>query len=139
MFSDDEIIRSVKEGKIQNYEIIINRYKRPIINFIHKMIFDYEEAQSLTQDVFIKIFESLTRYKMEDNFHAYIFTIAKNLTLNYIKKNKRTQLFSHFGSKNPENYLYSDENSQQEILEDNIREQQLISVLKTLKENQRIA
>jgi RNA polymerase sigma-70 factor (ECF subfamily) len=76
---------------------------------------------------------------MEANFHAYIFTVAKNLTLNYIKKHKRTQLFSHFGSKNPENYLYSDNKSQQKTLEEKINEQQLISALKTLKENQRIA
>ena len=139
MFSDDDIIQSVKEGKIQNFEIIINRYKNPIINFIHKMIFDYEEAQSLTQDVFLKIFENLKRYKMEANFHAFIFTIAKNLTLNYIKKNKRIQFFSNFGSKNPENYLYNDENSQEKIHENKIREQQIISGLKALKENQRIA
>jgi hypothetical protein len=54
VFSDDQVVRSVQEGRTQNYEVLVNRYKNKIVNFINKMIFDYDEAQSLAQDVFLK-------------------------------------------------------------------------------------
>ena len=139
MFSDDEVIRSVCEGKTQNYEIIINRYKKKILNFIHKMIYDYEEAQNITQDVFLKVYETANKYKIQGNFKAFIFTIAKNLTLNYIKKKKRTILFSSFFSKNPEDRYFRYEGTPHQEIESKQKEKMLISALKELKENQRIA
>jgi len=95
MFSDDEIIKSIKKGKTQNFEIIINRYNKKILNFINRMIFDYDESQNISQDAFLKVYENLNRYKMEGNFQAFIFRIAKNLTLNYIKKRKRVIFFQN--------------------------------------------
>ena len=148
VFSDDDVVRSVREGNTRNFEILIERYKRKIINFIHKMITDYDEAQSLTQDVFLKVFESLKRYTMQDNFQAFIFTVAKNLTLNYIKKQKRVVLFSSFlarddesGGSAPEDSFFPDEESdtQHSRLEKIQQEEILTSALKSLNENQRLA
>ena len=96
VFSDDDVVRSVRDGNTRNFETLIDRYKNKIINFIHKMIYDYDEAQSLSQDVFLKVYETIKRYQMQDNFQAFIFTIAKNITLNYIKKQKRVLFFSNF-------------------------------------------
>ena len=138
-FSDDEIIRSVKEGRIQNFEILIDRYKKKIINFINKMIYDYDEAQNIAQDVFLKVYETLKRYKMEDNFSAFIFTIAKNLTLNYIKKSKRTVLFSSFFSQQTGEKHFRYEGRQEEHYQENQNEERLIAALKALNENQRLA
>ena len=138
-FSDDEIIRSVKEGRIQNFEILIDRYKKKIINFINKMIYDYDEAQNIAQDVFLKVYETLKRYKMEDNFSAFIFTIAKNLTLNYIKKSKRTVLFSSFFSQQTGEKHFRCEGRQEEHYRDKQNEELLITALKALSENQRLA
>ena len=86
MHTDDEIIAAVKDSDTQKFELIIERYNNRILNFIHKMIYSYEDAQNLTQDVFIKVFENLDRYQSQQNFQSFIFTIAKNLTLNFIKK-----------------------------------------------------
>lgn len=143
VFSDDDVVRSVCEGKVQDFEILINRYKHKIINFIHKMIFDYDEAQSLTQDVFLKIYEGLTKYRPQDTFQAFVFTIAKNLTLNYIKKQRRFSWFSSFGNSNSnddreENYFQTADTQHQD-LEKSQQDQLLTAGLKSLKENQRIA
>jgi len=145
VFSDDDIVRSVREGNTRNFETLIDRYKNKIINFIHKMIYDYDEAQSLSQDVFLKVYETIERYQMQDNFQAFIFTIAKNITLNYIKKQKRVLFFSRFSpgdgnaAKEYENRYLQAEETQQEAMEKDQREELLTTALKTLNENQRIA
>jgi RNA polymerase sigma-70 factor (ECF subfamily) len=138
-FQDDEIIESVLEGRIQNFEILIHRYNKKILNFIYRMIYDYDEAQSIAQDVFIKVYEILKNYKKQDNFQAFIFTIAKNLTLNYIKKRKRTLLLSGLSSKKDEQKYFFYEATQEKLIQDQQEEQQLILSIKELKENQRLA
>lgn len=139
MFSDDEIIKSIKIGKTQNFEIIINRYNKKILNFINRMIFDYDESQNISQDVFLKVYENLNRYKMEGNFQAFIFKIAKNLTLNYIKKRKRVLFFSERFSNGIEGKYFRYEATQHKSIEDKVKEELLISSIMELKENQRIA
>lgn len=139
VFSDDDVVRSVREGNTRNFEILVDRYKKKIINFIHKMIFDYDEAQSLAQDVFLKVYESIKKYKSQDNFQAFIFTIAKNKTLNYIKKQKRVLLFSGFLSRDAENRHFQVEETQYAAMEKHQQEEMLTAALKNLNENQRIA
>ncbi len=139
MISDDDLIQSIKEGREQHFETLINRYKKPILNFIFKMIYDYDEAQNLSQEVFITLFKSLGRYRIQGNFQAYIFTIAKNLTLNYIKKSKRIVNLSSLLNKNAADRYFHHHESPDNQLEQEVKEQQLVSTLKTLKENQRIA
>jgi RNA polymerase sigma-70 factor (ECF subfamily) len=145
VFSDDDVVRSVREGNTRDFEILIDRYKNKIINFIHKMIYDYDEAQSLAQDVFLKVYETGKRYEMRDNFQAFIFTIAKNITLNYIKKQKRVLFFSSFspGGSNAageyENRYFQAGETQQAEMEKDQQEEILTAALKTLNENQRIA
>jgi RNA polymerase sigma-70 factor (ECF subfamily) len=139
MFSDDEIIKSVKIGKTQNFEIIINKYNKKILNFINRMIFDYDESQNISQDVFLKVYENLNRYKMEGNFQAFIFKIAKNLTLNYIKKKKRVLFFSEHFSNGIEGKHFQYEATQYKSIEEKVKEELLISSIMELKENQKIA
>jgi RNA polymerase sigma-70 factor (ECF subfamily) len=139
MFSDDEIIRSVQQGKVQNFSILIDRYKKKILNFINTMLFDYEEAENLTQDVFIKVYESIDRYQTQGSFQSFLFTIAKNLTLNFIKKRKRTLLFSQFFTNSSEGEYFKHEDTPDLQEEESQRSQQLLDGLKALNENQRIA
>jgi len=145
VFSDDDVVRSVREGNTRDFETLIDLYKNKIINFIHKMIYDYDEAQSLSQDVFLKVYETINRYEMQGNFQAFIFTIAKNITLNYIKKQKRVLFFSNFASgdssdaREYENKYFQAEETQQAAMEKDQQEEVLTTALKTLNENQRIA
>jgi len=139
MQSDDDLIQSIKQGRQHYFEILITRYKTPILNFIYKMIYDYDEAQNLSQEVFITVYKTLARYRMEGNFQAYIFTIAKNLTLNYIKKSQRMVNLSSLFGKNAADRYFQHQDTQFSHLEKESKEQQLIIALKELKENHRIA
>jgi len=139
--TDDQIVSSVLDGNTRDFEILIDRYKKRIINFIYRMISDYDEAQSLAQDAFVKIYETLKKYKPQENFQSFIFTIAKNLTLNHIKKQKRITWFSHSAGegKIPDHGPFNIRDSQHLILEQNQYKEMIDDALKSLKENQRIA
>ncbi len=91
---DDEIITAVLEGHTRDFEILIERYSGKIIRFISGMTADPDEAQSIAQDVFIKIYQNLPYYEKRNNFSAFIFKIAKNMTLNWLQRQKRTVFFS---------------------------------------------
>jgi RNA polymerase sigma-70 factor, ECF subfamily len=145
VFSDDDVVRSVREGHTRDFEILVDRYKHRIINFIYRMINDGDEARSLTQDVFLKVFATLKKYRMQDNFQAFIFTIARNLTLNHIKKQKRVTLFSRLLPGKDEisdeyaGNQFQVQDSQHEVLEQQQRDEMLTAALKRLNENQRLA
>jgi RNA polymerase sigma-70 factor (ECF subfamily) len=94
LLNDDEVITAVLEGHSADFEILINRYSAKIIKFIGSMTGDRDEAQSIAQDVFFKIYQNLPYYKKQNNFSAFIFKIAKNMTLNWLNTQKRTVFFS---------------------------------------------
>lgn len=92
--SDDEVVSAVLAGRRQDFAILVSRYSGKIVHFIARMTQDRDEAQSIAQDVFLKIFQNLPYYRRENNFSAFIFKIAKNMTLNWLKREKRTVFFS---------------------------------------------
>lgn len=138
-FSDDEIISSVREGKVHNFEIIIDRYKTKIINFIFRMILDYDEAQNISQDVFLKIYKNIQKYRGNNNFQSFIYTIAKNMTLNYIKKQNSVVLFSGFLRKKEEEKYIRINGTQADEIEKNEKDKLVTEALRALSENQRLA
>lgn len=139
MDNDDQIILSVKNGHIQDYEIIINRYKKKLVNFVNRMIFDYDEAENISQEVFIRVYEKISYYKSEGNFQAFIYKIAKNITLNYIKRKKRLFFFSEFPIEGQEDLFFKKDAEQDLLIEEKEKNVLVLNALAKLNENQRIA
>jgi RNA polymerase sigma-70 factor (ECF subfamily) len=139
VISDDQVIQSVKDGDADRFGIIVDRYEKPILNFIFRMIQDYDEAQNLTQEVFLRIYETIHRYRGQENFRAFAFTVAKNLSLNHIKKSSRISSMSHLGGSNPEDRVFKYDATQQREMESRFRDDQILAGLKALKENHRLA
>jgi RNA polymerase sigma-70 factor (ECF subfamily) len=139
MFSDDDLIKSIQEGRVQNFEILIHRYKNKIVNFIYKMIYDYDEALNIAQDTFLKVYENISRYKGESNFAGFLFTIAKNNMLNYLKKEKRKTNFSTLLARGESHKNLSLQDTQYQNLEKEKREELLNGAMKAIKEDQRLA
>ncbi len=92
--TDDEVVISVLNGRRQDFEILVRRYSTKIIHFVTRMTGDADEGRSLAQDAFLKIYQNLPYYRRENNFSAFIFKVARNLTLNWLKRQKRTVFFS---------------------------------------------
>lgn len=137
--SDDDIVVSVLEGRTRDYEILIRRYSRRIVLFVARMTGDGDEARSIAQDVFLKIYESLPRYRRENNFSAFIFKVARNMTLNFLKRRQRTVLFSRLLGRDLDRAPFRQDPPPLSAPEQEEREGELTRQLRRLSEEQRLA
>jgi len=83
---DEILVARVMSGEIHLYEEIIARYERPIVNFIYRMIGDYEHSLDLAQEVFFKAYRSLGRFDPTYRFSTWIYRIASNRSIDHLRK-----------------------------------------------------
>lgn len=81
-----------KEGDLSKLKELYISERRGIFLFILSFVKDYEVAEDLLHETFIKIIEKSYTYKCESNAKAWILTIAKNLSLSYLTRNKRVEV-----------------------------------------------
>lgn len=88
MNEDIEIVKSILIGNTELFEIIVNRYEIGIQRYIYNMVRNSETSEDLTQEVFISAYNKLYTFNKEYKFSTWLFQIAKNKTIDYIRKNK---------------------------------------------------
>ncbi|MGO8698832.1 MAG: RNA polymerase sigma factor [Limisphaerales bacterium] len=88
---DAELMLRVKGGDVLAFEALVVKYQQPIVNLMYRMVRDLDEAEDLAQNVFIRVFQSAHRYEVSAKFSTWIFTIARHLCLNEIRRRGRHQ------------------------------------------------
>jgi RNA polymerase sigma-70 factor (ECF subfamily) len=88
---DAELMLRVKGGEVRAFEELVGKYQQPIVNLMYRMVRDLDEAEDLAQNVFIRVFQSAHRYEVSAKFSTWIFTIARRLCLNEIRRRGRHQ------------------------------------------------
>jgi RNA polymerase sigma-70 factor (ECF subfamily) len=83
--SDDQLIARTLGGEQELFEHLVHRYHRPVVAFIHRMVGDYETALDLTQEVFLKVYTALDRYDERYRFSTWLFKIASNHAIDYLR------------------------------------------------------
>ena len=86
---DASLMLRVKRGDRQAFEELVNKYKQPVINVIYRSLGDATEAEDLAQNVFVQVYKSADRYRVSAKFTTWLFTIARNLCLNEIRRRSR--------------------------------------------------
>lgn len=86
---DAALMLRVKEGDMAAFETLVDKYKQPVINLIYRTLPDLTEAEDLAQNVFVQVFKSAHRYQVSARFSTWLFTIARNLCLNEIRRRSR--------------------------------------------------
>jgi RNA polymerase sigma-70 factor (ECF subfamily) len=137
--TDDEVVAAVLEGRSRDFEILVRRYSSRIIHFIARMTADSDEAQSIAQDVFLKIFQNLAYYRAQNNFSAFIFKIARNMTLNWLQRQKRTVFFSRLLGRELDKAPFRQETPRFSPQDRREREDAVTRNLMLLSEEQRLA
>ncbi|OOG78555.1 RNA polymerase sigma factor [Algoriphagus sp. A40] len=84
----DLIDRAVMEKDQQAYATLMKRYKKAVYFMILKMIRDADDAEDLTMEAFAKAFRNLERFKKDYTFSTWLFRIATNNTIDFIRKKK---------------------------------------------------
>ena len=84
--ADGELVRTAIAGREASFEELVRRYQRPIAAYVYRMVGDYDAALDLTQEVFIKVYNSLARYRSEFKFSTWIYKIAHNAAIDHLRR-----------------------------------------------------
>ena len=86
---DAALMLRVKQGDGGALAELVDKYKRPVMNVVYRMLRDATEAEDLAQNVFVQVYKSAHRYEVSAKFSTWLFTIARNLCLNEIRRRSR--------------------------------------------------
>jgi RNA polymerase sigma-70 factor (ECF subfamily) len=84
--ADCELVTRAVAGREDSFEELVRRYQRPIAAYVYRMVGDYDAALDLTQEVFIKVYNSLGRYRSEFKFSTWIYKIAHNSAVDHLRR-----------------------------------------------------
>src|SRR6478672_1984328 len=76
--TDGELIVSAVEGRPEPFEELVRRYQRPITGYVFRIVGNYEASLDVTQEVFIKVYRSLSKYSSDYKFSTWLYRIAHN-------------------------------------------------------------
>lgn len=85
--TDLELVGTAVAGGEAGFEELVRRYQRPITSYVFRMLGDYDSALDVTQEVFIKVFNSLDRYSSEYKFSTWLYRIAHNAAIDHMRRN----------------------------------------------------
>ena len=86
---DAALMLRVKRGDLAAFAELVEKYKQPLFNFIFRTLRDEAESEDVAQTVFLQVYKSRARYQRTAKFSTWLFTIARNLCLNEIRRRSR--------------------------------------------------
>jgi RNA polymerase sigma-70 factor (ECF subfamily) len=92
--SDWTVVQRVQAGDVASFDQLILKYRERVYAMIYNMTSNREDAADLTQDSFIKAFQSINRFQGQSSFFTWLYRIAVNSSLTHIRKNKLRTFFS---------------------------------------------
>ncbi len=85
---DSALVNAAREGDLQAYDDLIRRYQERIYATIYHMTSNHEDANDLAQETFIKAYSALKSFKGDSSFYTWVYRIAVNKTINFLKQRK---------------------------------------------------
>ena len=86
---DAALMLRVKRGDRDAFAALVDKYRQPLFNFIFRTLRDETETEDVAQNVFLQVYKSRDRYQRTAKFSTWLFTIARNLCLNEIRRRTR--------------------------------------------------
>jgi RNA polymerase sigma-70 factor (ECF subfamily) len=126
---DIALLDDCKRGDREALGSLVRRYERPIYNAAYRMLGNPDEAADVTQTVFLKAFENISRFNPKYKFFSWIYRIAINESINQLKRRNRTESLV--------DNVVSPLRSPDELLESGRMSREIQSVLMTIQEDHR--
>ena len=117
------IIKEILNGKTEQYEYFLDRYGQQVFVLVDRIVSCQEDAEELTQDVFLKAFQQLSSFKAESSFSTWIYRIATNLAISAVRKKRNDVLrlddsvFANLSDTHVDEALEDDSEEQMERLQ----------------------
>jgi RNA polymerase sigma-70 factor, ECF subfamily len=86
--SDVQLMLDVKSGDDASFELLLRKYRTPVVNFLYRMVRDAAAAEDLAQEVFLRVYRARGEYLPSAKFTTWMFRIATNLALNSLRDGK---------------------------------------------------
>jgi RNA polymerase sigma-70 factor, ECF subfamily len=91
---DSAIMLELRAGNMAGFDFLIQKYRKPIIHFMYRMVHNQAVAEELAQEVFLRVYRSRETYRAEARFSTWLYRIATNLGVNYARDNKQERTAS---------------------------------------------
>ncbi len=133
------------KGDMSAFELLVRRHQSALINYIHRAIDDYQRAEDLSQETFLRVYNNASRYKPTASFKSWLYTIATNLCRNEVRNRARRKTYYledlvEEGEDIHQTEIMRDTRYLPDILLEKKEQRQIIrKALAQLPENQRIA
>lgn len=101
---DAAIMLELRAGNMAGFDHLLQKYRRPIVNFMYRMVHNQAVAEELAQEVFLRVYRSRETYRAEARFSTWLYRIATNLAINYARdtRHERTASTVYLDQANPE-------------------------------------
>jgi RNA polymerase sigma-70 factor, ECF subfamily len=90
--ADAEMLRAVLAGDATAYRGLVEKYQGRVYALLYGMVRNREDARDLTQDAFVKAYRSLEGFRLEAGFYTWMYRIAMNLAIDFVRKRKRREI-----------------------------------------------
>jgi len=91
---DAAIMLELRAGNMAGFDFLIQKYRKPIIHFMYRMVHNQAVAEELAQEVFLRVYRSRETYRAEARFSTWLYRIATNLGVNYARDNRHERTAS---------------------------------------------
>jgi len=87
-YSDEQLIARYLKGDEESLEFLIKKYLQPIYSFVARYVGGQGDAKDITQEIFLKVWKNLKKFDSQRSFKTWIFSIAKNASIDFLRKKK---------------------------------------------------
>lgn len=86
--TDEDLMVMYQRGEVRAFEVLLVRHRRPVFNFVLRLVGDKSTAEDLLQEAFLRIIKGATAYKRQAKFTTWLYTIARNLCIDQSRRRK---------------------------------------------------
>ena len=86
--ADETLMVQYQQGEVRAFEILLNRHRKPVFNFILRFVGHREVAEDLLQDTFLRVIKGAAAYERQAKFTTWLYTIARNLCVDQSRRRK---------------------------------------------------
>lgn len=95
--TDEELLLKIKAGDLDAFKVLLDQYKKQVINICYRFLLNKEDAEDVSQEAFIEVYQSIHFFRGESKLSTWIYRIAVTKSLDEIKKRKRKKRIRSIG------------------------------------------
>ena len=89
------IVERVQGGEVDAFDVLVKKYRQSLFSVVYNMTSNREDASDITQEVFIKAFQSIGRFRGQASFYTWLYRIAVNTSITFVKKSRRQRFVNY--------------------------------------------